>query len=297
MSLLELFCHVDDFWKTFAPSFRAHQVQARIVRRHRTGQLAESEIMTILICFHSSRYRTFKAYYTQHVCVAWRREFPGLVSYSRFVELMPVVLVSLSAYLESCRGTCTGISFVDSTPIAVCKNPRIQQHRVFAGLAQRGKNSVGWFFGFKLHLIVNHQGELLAWHLTAGNIDDRQPLPQMVQGLVGKLIGDKGYLSQPLLERLLKQGLHLITPIRKNMPNRLLPLTDKLLQRKRALTETINDQLKNQAQIEHSRHRSPANFLVNVVAGLIAYCHQIKKPSVRFGARSASSGGLAFIPN
>ncbi len=297
MSLLELFCAVDDFWQAFAPGFYAHQFQTGALQRHRTKQLTPSEVMTILICFHHSRYRTFKAYYTQHVCVAWRTEFPGLVSYSRFVEVMPSVLVPLCAYLESCRGRCTGISFVDSTPIAVCKNPRIHQHRVFAGLAQRGKNSVGWFFGFKLHLVVNHHGELLAWQLTAGNVDDRQPLPQMVTGLVGKLIGDKGYLSQPLLERLLQQGVQLITPLRKNMSNRLLPVTDKLLQRKRALLETINDQLKNQVQIEHTRHRSPTNFLVNLVAGLIAYCHQLKKPSLRFGAGTAPAGGYALIPN
>jgi transposase len=295
MSLLELFCHVADFWTAFAPSFRAQQVQAGVVKRQRRRQLAESEVMTILIAFHQSGYRPFKAYYTQHVWVVWQAEFPGLVSYSRFIELIPSVLVPLCAYLESCRGRCTGISFVDSTPLAVCKNPRIHQHRVFAGLAQRGKNSVGWFFGFKLHLVVNHHGDLLAWRLTAGNVDDRQPLPQMVSGLVGKLIGDKGYLSQPLVDKLLQQGLHLLTPLRKNMPPRLLPLTDKLLQRKRALVETINDQLKNQSQLEHSRHRSPTNFLVNLVAGLIAYCHQLKRPSVRFGA--ASAGGWAVIPN
>ncbi len=297
MSLLELFCAVDDFWKAFAPGFYAQQVASRAIKRQRAGHLAESEVMTILICFHHSRYRTFKAYYLQHVWVAWRAEFPGLVSYSRFVEVIPSVLVPLCAYLESCRGRCTGISFVDSTPIAVCKNPRIHQHRVFAGLAQRGKNSVGWFFGFKLHLVVNHHGDLLAWQLTAGNVDDRQPLPQMVSGLVGKLIGDKGYLSQPLVEKLLQQGLHLMTPLRKNMPPRLLPLTDKLLQRKRALMETINDQLKNHSQIEHTRHRSPTNFLVNLVAGLIAYCHQLKKPSLRFGSGTAPAGGYAVIPN
>lgn len=297
MSVLELFCQVDDFWNTFAPRFRAYQVQTRAIKRQRRRQLAESEVMTILIAFHQSHYRTFKAYYLEHVCVAWRSEFPALVSYSRFVELMPAVLVPLCAYLHSCRGSCTGISFVDSTPLAVCKNPRIHQHRVFAGLAERGKNSVGWFFGFKLHLVVNHHGDLLAWQLTAGNVDDRQPIPQLTQGLVGKLIGDKGYLSQPLLERLLQQGLHLITPIRKNMPNRLVPLAEKLLQRKRALLETINDQLKNQVQIEHSRHRSPANFLVNLVAGLIAYCQQAKKPSLRFGTAATPADGWAVIPN
>ena len=156
---------------------------------------------------------------------------------------------------------------------------------------------MGWFFGFKHHLIVNQHGKLLAWRLTAGNVDDRQPLPEMVEGLVGKLIGDKGYLSQPLVEKLSHHRLHVITPLRKNIPNRLLPFTDKLLQRKRAMTKTINDQLKNQAQIEHSRHRSPTDFLVNPVAGQIAYCHRLKRPSIRSGTGTAPAVGWAVISN
>lgn len=120
------------------------------------------------------------------------------MSYTRFVELLPSARLSLCAYLETCQGRCTGISFVDSTPLAVCHNRRIQQHRVFTGLAQRGRNSVGWFYGFKLHVVVNDCGELLACQLSPGNVDDRQPLPQMAQHLFGKLIGDKGYLSKRL---------------------------------------------------------------------------------------------------
>jgi hypothetical protein len=140
---------------------------------------------------------------------------------------------------------------------------------------------VGWFYGFKLHLVVNDLGELLAFCLTPGNVEDRRPVPKLVKRLFGKLFGDKGYLSQPLLGQLLvTQGLHLITKLRKRMRNRLLELSDKLLLRKRAIIETITDQLKNICQIEHSRHRSPINFLVNLVAGLIAYCHQPKKPSL-----------------
>lgn len=191
------------------------------------------------------------------------------MSYPRFVGLIPSVVVPLCAYLEQCRGRCSGLSFVDSTPLAVCHNRRITRHKVFAGLAQRGKNSMGWFYGFKLHVIVNDQGELLAYRLTAGNLDDRQPLPQMARGIIGKLFGDKGYLSQPLVADLLQQGLHLVTAVRKNMANRLMLLADKLFLRKRAILETIQDQFKDISQIEHSRHRSWANFLVNVVAGLI----------------------------
>ena len=281
MSRLELFCSVDDFWQHFAPNWH-HDLLTRGQRqRLRPTQLAPSEIMTILILFHQSHYRTFKAYYTEYVQRHLRSEFPALVSYHRFVELMPTVLVPLVAYLHTQLGRCTGISFIDSTSLAVCYNARIHQHRVFAGRAARGKTSVGWFYGFKLHLVVNDQGELLAFCLTPGNVDDRHPVPKLAKGLIGKLFGDKGYLSQPLAQYLLvNHGLHLITKLRKKMRNRLLDWSDKLLLRKRAIIETITDQLKNISQIEHSRHRSPINFLVNLVAGLIAYCHQPKKPSL-----------------
>lgn len=290
MSLLELFCAVDDFWKAFAPSWHQRQVQTGASTRLRAGQLSESEVMTILIHFHPSPYRTFKAYYTEYVAVHLRGEFPGLVSYPRFISLMPWVLIPLCAYLDTCRGRCRGLSLGDSTPLAVCHNRRIKSHRVFAGLAERGKNSVGWFYGFKLHLVVNDQGDLRAYALTPGNVDDRRPVPQMAQGLFGKLLGDKGYLSHALVATLLHQGVELLTPLKRTMKPRLVKLIDALLLRKRVLIETINDQLKNLAQIEHTRHRSPTNFLVNLVCGLIAYSHQSKKPSLR-----VSPDGLTLL--
>jgi len=133
---------------------------------------------------------------------------------------------------------------------------------VFAGLAQRGKTSTGWFFGFKLHLIFNDRGELLNLMLTPGNVDDRKPVPKMVRKLLGKLFGDKGYISQTLRDELLRTfNVELVTGVRSNMKNTLMPLMDKLLLRKRAIIETIIDQLKNISQIEHSRHRSPINFI------------------------------------
>ena len=279
MSLLELFCHVDDFWLGFAPLWKQTLLQSGQIKRQRSGQLAESEIMTILIHFHQSHYRDFKAFYLQHVLTHLRADFPRLVSYSRFVRLIPSVLFPLAAYLETCRGQCNGLSFVDSTKLVVCHNRRIKQHRVFAGLAERGKDSVDWFYGFKLHVLVTDQGDLLACRLTPGNVDDRRHVPELAQRLFGKLVGDKGYLSNNLVARLLEQGVELLTPIKRNMKPRLVRLNDKLLLRKRVLIETINDQLKNISQIEHSRHRSPANFLVNVLSGLLAYCHQPKKPS------------------
>jgi len=240
--------------------------------------------MTIVIYFHQSQYRNFKAYYQDYVLQHLRSEFPKLVSYTRFVEFMPSVLIPLSIYLRTaCFGTCSGISFIDSTSLDVCDNRRIAQHRVFEGWAERGKTSMGWFFGFKLHLVVNDRGEILNMTLTPGNTDDRKPVPELVRSLFGKLVGDRGYISQALFEELLNNfNIQFIVGIKSNMKNKLLSVFDKILLRKRAIIETIIDQLKNISQIEHSRHRSPMNFLVNLVCGLIAYCRQPKKPSLGF---------------
>jgi Transposase DDE domain len=235
MSLLELFCDVDDFWLDFEPQWKASRL-AGGKQRERTGQLCLSEVMTILIHFHQSHYRTFKAYYREHVQVHLTKEFPHLVSYPRFVALIPQMMLPLLAYLQTRYGACTGISFIDSTSLEVCDPKRISQHRVFAADAKRGKSSMGWFYGFKLHLAVNDQGELLACCLTPGNVDDRKPVPSMVKKLRGKLFGDRGYISAPLTRLLFEQGLQLITRLRKNMKNQLMQLSDKLLLRKRANT-------------------------------------------------------------
>jgi hypothetical protein len=286
MSVVELFCHVDDFCQTFEPDYQAALVAARDRERRRTGELCLSEIMTILIGFHQSHYRDFKSYYLQHVCRHQRSEFPGLVSYARFVALMPSALIPLCAYLSRLFGMCTGISFIDSTPLVVCHNARIHRHKVFAGLAQRGKSSTGWFFGFKLHVVFNDHGEVLDFMLSAGNVHDLKALPRLAKRLFGKLFGDKGYISAPMFRTLLETcNVHLITKLKRNMRNQLMPWADKLLLRKRAIADTIIDQLKNISQIEHTRHRSPINFLVNLVCGLIAYCHQPIKPSLGLAYR------------
>ncbi len=280
-SLLEIFVSVDDFCQIFQPIWEAKQLEDGSKKRIRRGQLSMSEIMTIIIYFQQSQYRNFKAYYIEHVRRHLRSEFPKLVSYERFVILMPTVLGPLSAYLKSLYGHCRGISFIDSTAVSVCDTHRIHNHKVFAEFAQRGKGSMGWFYGFKLHLVINDCGELLACQITPASTDDRKPVPELCQNLFGKLIADRGYISQPLFEQLLQMSnLQLITKIRKNMKNRLMSLFDKLLLRKRAIIESVIDQLKNIYQIEHTRHRSPINAFINMLAGLIAYCHQPKKPSL-----------------
>jgi hypothetical protein len=281
-SLLELFCDVDDFCQAFLPQWVQHLLSSGQKQRQRERSLTTSEIMTILIAFHQSHYRDFKAYYNEQVMKSWRGEFPGLVSYTRFVEYIPSALLPLIVYLRTCcLGRCSGISFVDSTSLDVCLNQRIHSHKVFAGLAKRGKTSTGWFFGFKLHLVVNERGEILQFCITAGNVDDRKPVPKLAQNLFGKLFGDKGYISQKLADQLRDLfDVQLITKLRANMKNQLMLLSDRLLLRRRAIIETIIDQLKNISQIEHSRHRSVTNFFVNVLCGLIAYCRRPIKPSL-----------------
>ena len=275
-----LFCKVDDFCKDFEATYKTQLLSSGQSKRNRNLSLSISEMMSIILLFQQSCYRHFKGFYTRFVTEQMRTYFPTLISYSRFIQLMPRVMVYLIAFLNSIRGKTTGISYVDSTTISVCKNKRIKQHKVFRGIATRGKSSMGWFYGFKLHIIVNDNGELLAWKLTQGHIDDRKPVPYLCTHLFGKLFADKGYISQSLTESLLKKGTRLFTSVRSNMKNKLLPLFDRILLRKRFIIETINDQLKNISQIEHSRHRSPLNFIVNLVAGLISYQLQPKKPSL-----------------
>jgi hypothetical protein len=279
--LILLFCFVDDFCKQFLPAWQKHLIAQGIRKRQRSTQLTPSEIMAIYIHFHQSHYRDFKSYYLHYVCVHLKQLFPQLVSYPRFVSLTKSVLIPLCSFLQTLSGEETGIYFIDSTLIKGCHIKREKQNRVFKGLAKKGKSTIGWFFGFKLHLVINDKGELMAVKLTAGNVDDRQPVMDLVKELVGKLIGDKGYISQDLFEKLLEQGLRLITRIKSNMKNKLMPLVDKLLLRKRAIVESVNDQLKNISQIEHTRHRSVWNFLCNVLAGLVAYALQPKKPSIK----------------
>lgn len=281
MDFTKLFVDVDDCWKSFQKIYNKHLLEDGTRRRNRDGNLSISEIMTVIIGFQTSGFRTFKAYY-QYVLKHHRCDFPGLISYDRFVYLIPRAIIPLLVYLHVCGiDKPTGISFVDSTAIKVCHNKRISRNRVFDGIAQIGRSTMGWFFGFKLHLIINELGGLLGFRLTTGNVDDRCVVEKMADGLFGKLFGDKGYISQSLFEKLLAKGVKLVTGMRANMKNRLMELEEKILLRKRSLIETVNDTLKNVCQIEHSRHRSPFSFLAHLIAGLIAYTRLPKKPSLK----------------
>ena len=285
--ITNIFVKVDDFCKEFDGEIKklkkvgiSHEGKKT---RNRECRMSDAEIITILIGFHLGHHKTFKHYYKNFVCEYWSDMFPNPLSYNRFVEIQSRYFLVFFLFLkEKCLGKCTGISFIDSTTLKVCRNQRIHNHKVFKGLAERGKSSMGWFYGFKLHLVCNEKGELLSFYLTKGNVDDRNPahIKRLTKELFGKLFGDKGYLSKALWQMLFADGIQLFTKLKKNMKNHLMTIEDKILLRKRAIIETINDELKNLCQIEHSRHRSVNNFIMNILGALTAYCHFPKKPSL-----------------
>ena len=278
IKLVELFCDVDDFCKVFIPQWKKQLLEDGTQKRQRAGRMTTSEIMTIVISFHMSHHRDFKNYYLGYVSLMYKSEFPNLLSYTRFLAVMPRVIVPMCAYFTSLKGKPTGVEFIDSTSIKVCHNIRIPRHKTFDGIAQRGKGTMGWFYGFKLHLVVNHHGEIVAAKVTTGNVHDTQPVRELASCLTDKSYGDKGYLSKALEADLLDKGVKLITTVRKNMKAKAMSLWDRAMLSKRFIIETINDQLKNISFIEHSRHRSMNGFMLNLVAGLVAYCFKENKP-------------------
>ncbi|MFM7331564.1 MAG: IS982 family transposase [Brachymonas sp.] len=293
--LTELYCLMDDFCKEFEPALHRHMISTGARKRRRACSLSLAELMTLLVLFHQVRYRQFKQFYLCHALAHLRREFPRLPSYQRCVELMPRACAALAALFECLKGRCSGISIADSSPLAVCDNLRIRRHKVFEGIAQRGKSSTGWFYGFKLHAIINHLGELVGIKLTAGNVDDRKALKGMAatDSLFGKLFADKGYIAKWLTAYLAECGSQLITKVRKNMPKPDYSAFDQAILKQRSLIETVFDELKNLSQIEHTRHRSVSNFMVNLLSGIIAYCLQPKKPKLNVSRTELNS----LIPN
>lgn len=281
INLEAIYTDVDDFCLLFIPQWETHLIESGIKQRRRPSKLTTSEVMTIVIAFHQSGYRDFKTFYINHVLKYWKSHFPTLVSYTRMLKLLQSVLVPLSSFLTQRKAKPTGIAFVDSTKLQVCHNLRIPRHQVFNGIAERGHGSMGWFYGFKLHLIINDEGGILAVKVIAGNVDDRNPVPEMCKDLWGSLYGDKGYVSKRLQDELAQNDINFITGKRRNMKAKTMKLWDKLMLRKCFIIETVFDQLKNISQIEHTRHRSCISFMVNLVARLIAYSFQEKKPSIK----------------
>jgi len=281
----EIFYLVDEFCIEFNKAKKGYVLVEGTAKntRNRKFKLSDSEVITIMILFHLGNFRNLKHFYINYIQKHMASDFPNSVSYNRFVELQQKAMMPMVVFLQMCcLGKCTGISFIDSTPLRVCHIRREYSHKVFKGMATKGQCSIGWFFGFKLHIVINDKGEILDFLFTQANVDDREPLKNknFHDKIFGKLIADKGYISKTLFEQLFVDGIHMITKVKKNMKNSLMHIHDKILLKKRALVESVYDELKNICQIEHTRHRSFENFISNLISGLIAYSFMPKKPSL-----------------
>jgi len=239
-------------------------------KRHREGSLSLAELLTIVLYYYLSPCKDFKNYYLYFLPAKYQNYF-NLVSYSRIVQLWPSLILPLVILIHQLKGDQTGIYFIDSTKLQICHNKRTGSNRVFGRKAKIGKSSYGWFMGFKLHLIINLKGEIMAIKITKGNASDVSCAAGLAEGLNGKIFGDKGYISKDLFNKLMHCDLRILTGIRKDMKNYLLELEDKILLRKRSLIESVFNVLKNKMNLEHTRHRSPINFLVHVIACVVSY--------------------------
>lgn len=269
--LVTIFCHVDDFCKFFEQEAKKCMLKTDDIKPFKSS-MTLSEVMTIMIYWHHSGYKNFKSFYNMHVSQYLRQEFPNLLSYSRFIELIPYALLPMFIFAKVVTAPCTGTSFIDSTKLEVCNNRRIYSHKVFKGVAQRGMTSMGWFFGFKLHLVTDECGNIIDFTVTSGNVHDgnKDIVDTIVSKIKGILVGDKGYIG--LFEHLYEHDIKLLHRLRSNMKNKLLSMYEKeLLQQRGSIIETTIGILKDFLSLEHTRHRSQVNFLCYIFSCLVAY--------------------------
>ena len=283
--LVEIFCEVDDFCKRCDAEMASDLIGDGGPPRGPAPGLCESEIIAILLVLHRSGYKCLKTFYNGPFGEVLRKYFPGMPSYERFVELQRRAIVFLAAFSFSRSGKKTGIYYIDSTSLPVCHNKRIKRHKTFSGLAERGKTSMGWFFGLKLHLVFNHLNEIVAFKLTPGNVADVTPVETLTTGLKGKLFGDKGYIGKKLVENLMRRGLALMTRVRKNMKTVPMAMQDKALLNKRNMAETIIGHIKEFSSLNVPKHRSILNALLHILAAVTAY--QINPISPQYQERIA----------
>lgn len=280
-----LYCKIDDFCKFFLKEFYKYLVVEKEKKRKRKSKLSISEIMTISIYYHYSGYKSFKDYYEKGVLVYMQKDFKELVSYNRFLELRKKVFIQIIIFSHlNLEQKCTKTSFIDSFPLNICHKKRISSNKVFKKFAKHGKTSVGWFYGFKLHLIINEKGDILSFAITPGNISDNNEnlLNRITKDLYGKFFGDKGYLlNKASFENLYSKGKHFITKIRRNMKNKFMDFKDKIILKKRGIIESVGAVLKQSFSLEHTRHRSIFGFFFNVFSTISSYHLKPNKPSIK----------------
>ncbi|MCF6766739.1 IS982 family transposase, partial [Thiotrichales bacterium 19S3-7] len=233
--------------------------------------LTVSEIATILVMFQQVKWRTFKDYYNDFVCVYWKNHFAKLPSYNRFVELIEQAMLPLSLFILANQGKQTGIYYIDSSKLPVCHNLRAKRHKVFSSIAEKGRTGMGYFYGLKLHLVVNQHCEIMNFQISKGNLHDSKPMVSLCDSLTGYLFGDKGYISKDKKKTLLEKGLEVMTKVRKNMKKPILTVEQKQLLNQRSIIGTLFDHLKNSLMLWHTRHRSVRNAMTHLLSALAAW--------------------------
>lgn len=264
-----IYYFLDNFTKVYR-SWVAHKLLPSEVLRERESRLSLSELLCILLCFYISPCKDFKSYYLYYLPSRHRGCF-ALLSYSRFIQLLLRLLLPLTVLLHCLRGEDSGIYYIDSTKLAICHAKRTGSNRVFKQLCNIGKSSYGWFMGFKLHVLINSKGQIMAIAITKASTADLSQLTTLTKQITGKLFADKAYISKALWTELMSKGLQLYTSLRKGMKQHFIPIADKILLRKRSLIESLFNVLKNRMNLEHTRHRSPTNFLIHILACLSAH--------------------------
>jgi hypothetical protein len=271
--LVQIFVEFDEFCKN--NNIVEFLLSNKYIKRQiKKTTLSHSELMTIFVLYHNSRFKDFKSFYYNSINLLIEY-FPNLPSYKRLFVLQRHIEMPLLMYIEINKGTETGIYYIDSTPLPVCKNQRINNHKTFKGIAERGKTSMGWFYGFKLHLIINDKQEIMGIKITKGNVFDNQIIDELSKDLKGKLFGDRGYISKKeKLKELEERELILITKSRKNMKIKQedsLSEEDKSLLLKRNIVETVIGKIKSSTNIVSSKIKNFKNYIVNVLSSVCSY--------------------------
>ena len=242
-------------------------------------RMSPAELLTFIIYFHFCRFNDFKAYchyMQQHHATMFPQQLHYKTLCAWRTRLLAISSAILNMLMQKTANTKEG--FIDSTHLDICHHVRSNRKRKALRAARKSKNGMGWHYGFKLHIVANLFSELISACMTAGNVDDRKPVKKMCQGKVRDIYGDRGYISKKLSTRLAKKGMRLITRNRRNMPRNKISSHDKKMLKKRSIIETIIGELKSRYHIDHTRHRSLKGLMVNLWAGLIAYCLSPNKP-------------------
>ena len=280
--LIALYFEVDNLVIAYK-KYQKRKGRLPVQKQGRRPALNGAEICTVLVAYHFSGYKCFEYYYKNSIQKHFKDCFPDAPSYECFLSYIPRVTDMMYLWLlYSCsQSKRTGLYFIDSKKLEVCHLKREKSNRVFKDYARKGKSSMGWFYGLKIHLVINNLGQIISFKLTSGNTaDNNQDLLQyLLKSLEGCCVGDKGYLTK-LFDFFYENGLHILTKPKKNMKNKLMPpLWNKIID-KRGVIESVFDILTSICDIEHSRHRKPQNAFTHIFGSLIAYQFLDKKPTV-----------------